>query len=369
MFYKNTASQKIAVFAWDTANSTEKTGDSAQITAQISKDGGATAATDDTNPTELDATDAPGIYIFDMLQAETNTDLLTLFAKSSTADIKIEPVIIYTDDTTNLIWDETLTGATHNIATSAGKRLRQIADLVIYSGTAQSGSTINTIKLDAGASASDGAYDPSTIAIIEGTGAGQCRGILEYNGTTKYAVVDRDWKTTPDNTSVFNIYADSGREHVNEGLAQAGGANTITLNTLASSADDAYNGQIVFIRSGVGADQMQIVTDYNGTTKVATTEGAWATQPDTTSAYVMYPFHMEEQSIADKVISTALTEDYGSAGAARTLTELLYEIKAMLTNKDIAGTTLTIYGLDGSTSKKTYTLDSATAPTAIEETT
>jgi hypothetical protein len=94
--YKNVASQKIPVFAWDTANDAPKTGNAAAITAQISKDGGACAATNDTNPTELDATDAPGIYIFDMLQAETNADMIVLFAKSSTADITLEPVIIYT---------------------------------------------------------------------------------------------------------------------------------------------------------------------------------------------------------------------------------------------------------------------------------
>lgn len=94
-FYKNVASQKVAVFAWDTANDTEKTGDAGNITAQISKDGGATAASNDVNPTELDATDAPGVYIFDLTQAESNCDLFVLFAKSSTADIKIEPVVIY----------------------------------------------------------------------------------------------------------------------------------------------------------------------------------------------------------------------------------------------------------------------------------
>lgn len=100
--YKNVAGQKIAVFAWDTDNETEKTGDAGNITAQISKDGGATAATDDTNPTELDATDAPGIYIFDMTQAETNADMIILFAKSSTSNIKIEPVTIYTREQLNI---------------------------------------------------------------------------------------------------------------------------------------------------------------------------------------------------------------------------------------------------------------------------
>ena len=94
--FKNVASQKIAVYAHNTAADTPKTGDAANITAQISLNGAATAATNDTNPTELDATDAPGIYLFDMTQAETNTDLIILSAVSATGDISIEPVLIYT---------------------------------------------------------------------------------------------------------------------------------------------------------------------------------------------------------------------------------------------------------------------------------
>ncbi len=73
-----------------------KTGDAANISAQISKDGAATAATNDVAPTELDAADAPGIYLFNMTQAESNGDLVILAAVSSTADIDLQPVIIYT---------------------------------------------------------------------------------------------------------------------------------------------------------------------------------------------------------------------------------------------------------------------------------
>jgi len=94
--FKNTSSQKVAVFAWDNSLGVAKTGDAANISAQISIDGAATAATDDAAPTELDATDAPGIYIFDMLQAETNGDLIVIAPVSSTSDIVLRPVIIYT---------------------------------------------------------------------------------------------------------------------------------------------------------------------------------------------------------------------------------------------------------------------------------
>jgi len=37
-------------------------------------------------------------------------------------------------DIADAVWDEVLTGATHNIATSAGKRLRQVADIGVYEG-------------------------------------------------------------------------------------------------------------------------------------------------------------------------------------------------------------------------------------------
>jgi len=94
--YKNQASQYVIVFAWDTANDTEKTGDAANITAYISKDTAAAAQSNDVNPTELDATNLPGHYAFLLTQAESNCDLFDLHAKSATSDVKIEPVLIYT---------------------------------------------------------------------------------------------------------------------------------------------------------------------------------------------------------------------------------------------------------------------------------
>jgi len=163
------------------------------------------------------------------------------------------------------------------------------------------------------------------IFIETGTGAGQARLILQYNGSTRVATVDRDWRVNPDNTSEFVILADAGRNSVNEGLAQGGTSTTITLNASASASDDAYNGQLVFIRSGTGQDQVGLVEDYVGSTKVATIRtrsatGQWATVPDTTSAYMMIPnltFTLNEISgavAATQVLSrlNSMIEDNGS---------------------------------------------------------
>jgi hypothetical protein len=192
------------------------------------------------------------------------------------------------------VWDEALTGSTHNLPTSAGRRLRQINAPIIHEGTAQGpGSGNNQIQLDSGASASNGAYDPSIVAIVGGTGSGQSRIILQYVGATRTATVHRGWRVAPNATSEFIIQSHADIVSVNEGLAQAGGATTITLNADASSVDDTYVGQLVFIVSGTGEDQCGMVCAYNGTTKVATVEvghgSGWATVPDTTSAYVMMP--------------------------------------------------------------------------------
>jgi hypothetical protein len=193
-------------------------------------------------------------------------------------------------DIADAVWDEILTGATHNIPTSAGRRLRAIASQVIITGTAvDSGIGSNQIELDNDASTVDGAYDPSMLAIVDGVGAGQSRLILQYEGSTKTATVDRDWKTLPDDTSEYVISGHPGREHVNEGLAQAGAAATITLNALASDTDDSYNRQSVFIRSGTGEDQVRTVKSYDGTTKIATIDEDWNIIPDSTSGYVLLP--------------------------------------------------------------------------------
>ena len=136
--YKNVASQLIPIFAWDSAAGTPKTGDAGNITAQISIDGGATAATNDVNPTELDATDAPGTYLFSMTQAETNGNLIIVSAVSSTADVDILPVHIYTidfpdvnyADIADAVWDELSTG--HTDSGEAGGQLWDNINAILH---------------------------------------------------------------------------------------------------------------------------------------------------------------------------------------------------------------------------------------------
>lgn len=70
------------------------------------------------------------------------------------------------------------------------------------------------------------------------------------------------------------------------GTATAGGAGTITLAAGASAVDDFYNGMVITITSGTGSGHIGLITDYNGTTKVATVQASTATfVPGASSAY------------------------------------------------------------------------------------
>lgn len=69
------------------------------------------------------------------------------------------------------------------------------------------------------------------------------------------------------------------------GTAAAGAASTITLDSTADPRDDYYNDQRIFISSGTGSGQIRTISDYVGSTKVATVSAAWDTNPDSTSVF------------------------------------------------------------------------------------
>jgi hypothetical protein len=188
------------------------------------------------------------------------------------------------------IWDEILSGATHNIAGSAGKRVREIGAYAIHSGTAQAGNS-HSITLEATASAIDGTYNRNLVVLTDNTGVGQTRTIVDYDGATKIAVIDRDWRTSPDATTTYQVTPDNTPLVVDQGIAQAGSATTITIRAYASAVNDAYLCNVVAIIAGTGRGQARLVGGYVGATKVVTICGDnWVTNPDNTSVYVLMPY-------------------------------------------------------------------------------
>lgn len=373
----------------------------------------------------LPISDAGGLDI-DAKLANTNEvtaarmGALTDWINGGRLDLLLDAIKASTDVLTlaaiaDAVWDEVLTGATHNVATSAGRRLRELGATSILSGTASAGAA-NSITL-AGGSATNEIYDSNLVAIVGGTGAGQTRAIVEYNGTSKVAIVDRVWETNPDSTSEFQVIAFALAEIAHHGLAQAGAATTITLASTASTTDDIYIGSQVFISTSSGTGQTRLITDYVGATRVATVSPAWVTNPTSASVYKIIPvgrsivellgvqakadvqaevvlgaadikadtaailldtgtdgvvvdaasktgLRLGVTGVAD-IRTTAITEAYAADGAAPTPDQALMQILQFLTERSISATTLTVKKLDGSTSAMTFTLNDSVDPTSI----
>ena len=235
--------------------------------------------------------------IVDAILLDTGTDGVVVASASKTgyALTATGADLILKDSTfalaiANAIWDAILTGATHNIATSAGRRVREIGAFAIHSGTAQAGNSIH-LTLAATASATDGIYNRNLLVIVGGTGNGQTRTIVDYDGATKIALADREWRISPDATSEYQITPDDTPLTVDHGLVQAATSTTITIRDYASAVDDTYLCNIVIILAGTGRGQARLVSSYNGTTKVITICGDnWVTTPDTNSIYALIPY-------------------------------------------------------------------------------
>jgi len=193
--YKNTASQKWIVFAFNVTDNEPLAGDAANITGNLRLDGGVADAIDDVNPTELE----DGYYAFDLTQAETNADLILIAPASSTASIKVigVPGAQYTTPITlaaiNAECDTAITDAA--LATAANLATAQTSINAIPT-TAMRGTdsaALASVATEARLAELDAANLPADIAAIPTTAM---RGTdSAYTGTppTAAAIADQVW--------------------------------------------------------------------------------------------------------------------------------------------------------------------------------
>ena len=243
MLSRNKAGQGVYLYAVDTTAAPygPKRGDAANITGSITKDGGARAAFGTTHPTEIDATNMPGVYWQPTTQGETDFQEAAASWQSTTSGVFIQPVFL---ESASAVWDEINTGATHNLNNSTGKQLRALtaggSTGVIYSETlpSQVGMTATQFQLSTGASNIAQIYRWNVISVISGTGAGQSAVITDYT-TSRIGTVTTPWVVQPDATSFIEITPTATVTVVNYIAGQdpatwVWGAATRTLTTLPS---------------------------------------------------------------------------------------------------------------------------------------
>jgi len=184
-----------------------------------------------------------------------------------------------------------------------------------------------TAPSNAGFTRSNPGFLPTTQDARTTTATGGIRelGALEYDTSL---VIDTDalssteianavWQTT--RTTLVGTLETAGAFVASlatrTATAQAGASTTITLDANASSVDSFYNNQYIVILSGTGVGQARLVSSYVGSTRVATVDSAWSTNPDSTSVFATIPFITvpSAATVADAVWDEATADHATSA--------------------------------------------------------
>jgi hypothetical protein len=87
--------QNLTYIAFDYTNNIGKTGDVANHTIRIVRDG--VELTPTNSPSEIDSTDLPGLYALSATGTEMNGALIVVAGKSSTSGVSIVPTEITTE--------------------------------------------------------------------------------------------------------------------------------------------------------------------------------------------------------------------------------------------------------------------------------
>lgn len=125
---------------------------------------------------------------------------------------------------------------------------------------------------------------------------------------------------------------------LDSGVAQGGAAGSITLRASASGTADYYNGAEIEIVRGTGAGQLRTITDYSAA-QVATVDRNWATNPDSTSVYIIHP--KVGLTLGTDIVAHANLKQIADNATAATNMETLYQGGLIATSVNDASPTTT----------------------------
>lgn len=209
----------------------------------------------------------------------------------------------------DLIWDEVLTGATHNVVNSSGRRLRQVSAIIFSEGTAQAGGGSNSIVLEAGAITLDDEFNRAKIVIVGGLGAGQEAIITDSVASTDTLTVTPAWPiSNPDATTEYEILPAQVHATVRNGGYDNGYVYVDLLNGSAGT-EKGVNGTSTN-PSSVLADAYTIAAQEN-ITKFFVMPGSALTLPSDSSGFEFngsgYTLALNGQEIGDSTFFRAAT--------------------------------------------------------------
>ena len=190
-------------------------------------------------------------------------------------------------------------------------------------------------------------------------------GFLEIgNGVYRLDLPDAAWATGADHVTIFGTVTGMIVLPVTVQLVDYDPEVALATQTSVNTIDDFLDTEIAAILAAVDTEIADIQSRLPAALvggRMNSSVGAVANDAITAAGLAADA----STEIAAAVNTVALVESYRVNGAQGTLTQLLYEILAHLTEASIAGTTKTIKKIDHVTVAATATLDNATAPTSI----
>ena len=236
------------------------------------------------------------------------------------------------------VWDEVLTGATHNVASSAGRRLRQLEQVfVLANGTIATATNGHTFTLDTGAVATADYYIGARLQITEGTGLGQSRLIKAYS-VGRVALLDSDFTVTPDNASLYEVVAADVHVSLSDAdlasgfVTTATSTTTLTLDTGAVATTDYYVGEMIVFTHGTGAGQAREITAYTSG-RVVTMSPALVTAVSTDTVW-----HIAVAVSIPEIVDEIWDEAQSDHTTAGSMGEIATETAAILVDTGEIGT-------------------------------
>lgn len=153
------------------------------------------------------------------------------------------------------------------------------------SATSGTGHTLTTFVLDAGASSQDDFYNGQTLYVTSESADDQIRVVLDYVGATRTCTVAA-FASAPIGAVAYELHRGQTR------AANSGTGHTLTtfiLDSGASTSNDAYNGQTLYIPSLPSGDRVRRVLDYVGATRAITVETSFGATPVGVKGFVLFP--------------------------------------------------------------------------------
>jgi hypothetical protein len=375
-----TTSQREYVFVNDSASTTGagKTGiayNAAGIKAYYLRPGGsATAITLATQTVtgafssggwvEVDSTNMPGVYRFDVPDAVFAAGVEKAIVMISGAS-GMAPVVMEYDLTAYDPYDTVRLGLTAIPNVASGS-----AGALITSGTGTAQLSVSSGLVTLAPVSHTGATIPTVTAVTNRVTANTD----EWNGVSVTGM--------PLPTSSYTAPLDAAGTRAAVGLASANLDTQLdALPTAAENADavwdEAYSGHTTAGTFGgriPRSDSSNVEVKITGSAHIAA--DIHELQPAVIEAQHFATGAIDANALATDAateIATAvytgqMTESYRAAGVAPTLAQAMFELVAQVGDSFITDTTKTIRKIDGTTAK-TFTLDSATTPTSITEAT